>query len=185
MSTVGAFPLGSGSKDAALLADLSAGVYTAHVTNHSGTSGLALLEFYDADGASSPSASTARLTNISGRAHVGTGNDVLIAGFVLSGNRTKRLLIRAIGPGLKQHGVMDFLADPELQIFRGGALIASNDNWNSTDATLFPAIGAFALDNGSKDASLVLDLPPGVYTAITRGVSRTVGSALIEIYEMQ
>jgi hypothetical protein len=153
------------------------------VSNVAGGSGLALIELYDTD-AASPSAGFARLVNISGRARVGTGNDVLIAGFVISGDGTKRLLVRATGPGLQKLGVGDFLADPELSIYRGAERIAVNDNWNPTDAATFSLVGAFGFESGSKDASLVLDLPPGGYTAVIRGIKSSTGTALIEVYEV-
>ena len=182
-NSLGAYPLAVGSKDSALLSTLAPGAYTTHVTSTSGATGIALIELYDADSAP-VSASSARLVNVSGRAHVGTGDNVLIAGFVLSGNSTKRLLIRAIGPGLKAQGVTDFLADPELLIYHGSEVIVTNDNWNYADANTFATVGAFALDPASKDAALVLDLSPGVYTAMVRGVGGTTGSALVEIYEV-
>jgi hypothetical protein len=180
---LGAFPLTRGSKDAALFSTLAPGAYTAHVSGTNNTSGTALIELYDADPAP-PSSSTARLVNISGRAHVGTGDNVLIAGFVLSGNSTKRLLIRAIGPGLKKQGLTDVLGDPELLIYQGNRMILSNDNWNAGDASAFAAVGAFPLDDGSKDSALIIDLPAGVYTAVVHGLGGSTGSALVEVYEV-
>jgi hypothetical protein len=181
--SLGAFPLARGSKDAALMAVLKPGAYTTHVTATDGGSGTALIELYDADPAPA-STSAGRLVNISGRAYVGVGDNVLIAGFVLSGSSTKRLLIRAIGPGLKKQGLSDILSDPELLIYQGGRVVASNDNWNASDAATFDAVGAFPLDPGSKDAALTVDLPAGVYTAVVRGVGQTAGPALVEIYEV-
>jgi hypothetical protein len=109
------------------------------------------------------------------------------SGFVLTGNSVKRLLIRAIGPGLNKLGVTEPLDDPELIVRRGSDILATNDNWTVGDLVLtdsFKQVGAFALEPGSKDAAVVLDLAPGVYTATVRGVGSATGSALIEIYEL-
>ncbi|MCX6943602.1 MAG: immunoglobulin domain-containing protein [Opitutales bacterium] len=115
---VGAFPLSSAlSKDAALYLTPSSGVYTAKVTGVGGTSGIALAEIYDASG-SAYSATTPRLTNVSARAQVGTGDGVLIAGFVVDGTASRTVLIRAVGPTLGTYGVGGVLADPQLELTR-------------------------------------------------------------------
>lgn len=182
-NALGAYPLARDSKDAALFTVLPPGAYTAHVTSTTGASGVALVELYDAGGIPT-SASSPRLVNLSGRARVETGDNVLIAGFVLSGTNAKRLLIRAVGPGLRAQGVTDALADPQLTIYRGAEAIAMNDDWNSADQPVFKQVGAFDLTSGSKDAALIADLVPGVYTAVVRGANSSTGTALIEIYEV-
>ncbi len=96
---VGAFPLPAGSKDAAMLSELSAGGYTAQLTGADGGGGAALFELYDTDALSSPS--SARLTNLSIRTVAGSGDNVVITGFNISGDAPKRFLIRAIGPELE------------------------------------------------------------------------------------
>jgi hypothetical protein len=182
-NALGAYPLPHGSRDAALVAALSPGAYTLQLTQSNGSApGLALVELYHA-GPAPASDLDPRLVNLSGRAHVGAGDNVLIAGFVLAGTSTKRLLIRAIGPGLRSHGVSDFLSDPELLVHRGTEVVAANDNWSGTDG-VFSAVGAFALDVASRDAALVFDATPGVYTVVVRGVAGSNGSALVEIYEV-
>ncbi len=184
-TALGAFPLARNSKDAALLTTLSHGVYTAHVTasNSTTATGMALVELYDADAAPN-SAASPRLVNLSGRARVGTGDNVLIAGFVISGHSTERVLIRAVGPGLVSQGVSDALLDPELSVHHGAEIVGENDNWQHWQSDVFSAVGAFPLAAGSADAALVLDLSPGIYSAVVKGVNGSTGTALVEIYEV-
>jgi hypothetical protein len=175
------FPLSPNSKDAALLATLPSGTYTAHLTTSGGT-GVALLEVYDAD----PGTPTTRLAGLSARDQVGTGDNILIAGFIITGNVSRTVLIRGIGPALAHYGVSGVLANPQLQVFQGSTLLAQNDDWGNdiTLATVAAQVNAFALDANSKDAALLLTLPPGAYTAQVSGVGNTTGVALVEIYEV-
>ncbi len=182
MSSVGAFPLPLASKDAAILAALTSGNYSAPIFASTGDSGVALLEVYDADGSS-----TATITNVSTRGYVGTGNAVLIPGFSIAGSGTVRLLIRAVGPGLAGFGVADVLADPFITLYQGSSIIGSNDDWSSDAnasnvAACAAAVGAFALPVGSKDAAMIAVLPAGTYTAAVSGVANSTGNALVEIY---
>ena len=182
MATAGAFALTAGSKDAAIAVPLAPGAYTAPVTAADGGSGVALLEVYDGS-----TATTAAVLNASTRAYVGTGEGVLIPGFVIGGTGTLRLLIRAVGPGLAGFGVEGTLADPLLTLFGGSTALATNDNWslaaNSAEiATTATAVGAFALTVGSKDAVILTTLTPGAYTAVVSGVGNATGTALVELY---
>lgn len=188
-SQVGATPLTSPiSKDAALVFTTKAGVYTAQVLGAGTTSGVALAEIYDATAAESISASTPRLTNVSARAQVGTGEHILIAGFVISGETSRTVLIRGLGPALVPAGVNNALADPQLTLFPfSGPALASNDNWggDATIKTVALAVGASTLPSDtSKDAALLVTLAPGVYTAQVSGVGGTTGVGLIEVYEV-
>jgi hypothetical protein len=178
---VGDFPLSPNSKDAALLTTLPGGTYTAHLTAQSGT-GVALVEAYDAD----PGTPTSRLASLSARDQVGTGDNILIAGFVVTGNVSRTVLIRGIGPTLAHYGVSGVLANPQLQVFQGNTLLAQNDDWggDTTLAAVAAQVYAFALDASSKDAALLLTLPPGAYTAQVSGIGNTTGVALVEIYEV-
>jgi len=142
-------------------------------------SGVVLVELYDAGAGNSP-----RLANVSARNHVGTGGDLLIAGFVVDGVGPKSVLIRAVGPTLAAFGVQGTLADPKLQIFQGERLVAENDDWSPSLATAFGRVGAFSLVAGSLDAALTLTLQPGAYTAQITGVNGGTGEALVEIYEL-
>jgi hypothetical protein len=114
MASAGAFALSAGSKDSALVAALAPGAYTVPVASTDASSGVVLLEVYDA----SP-AGGSTVVNASTRAFAGTGNAVLIVGFVINGTGSVRCLIRAVGPALSTLGVADALADPALSLFLG------------------------------------------------------------------
>ena len=176
--TVGAFALGNGSKDAGFLQTVDG---TRSIMAQGTGAGVVLVEAYDTG---TPSA--ARLVNVSARNRVGTGDDILIAGFNISGaGGPKPLLIRAVGPGLAALGVPGTLADPKLEIFDGnGAKVVENDSWNASLAAVFSSVGAFALPAGSRDAALVVSLAPGSYTAQVSGVGGLTGDAIIEVYEL-
>jgi len=182
-TSVGAFPLPNGSRDAALLPDLPGGTYTAHVTGKAGATGVALIEVYDA-----ASAGSARLINLSARARVGTGEGILIAGFVVGGNAALPLLIRGVGPTLGALGVAGAIVDPQLALFRQGSRtpLLQNDNWGGIALlkTAFGAVGAFPLGDTSKDAALLVTLDPGVYTVQVSGVGNATGNALVEIFDV-
>ena len=179
----GAFALPEGGRDAAMLVTLPPGGYTVQVAG-SGTGtaaqGVAIVEVYEAD------ANPSTLVNLSCRANVGVDDDVLIAGFAVSGVAPKRVLIRAVGPTLSALGVTGTLADPILEVINQatGATVTANDNWTGDLATVFGSVGAFALNPGSADAALVTTLPPGAYTAKVSGSNRGTGVALVEVYEL-
>ncbi|HEY1110622.1 MAG TPA: YHYH protein [Opitutaceae bacterium] len=180
----GAFALTTGSRDAAVVTSLASGSYSA-VMGDGGSSGLALLEIYDGD-----TSAPARLVNVSTRAFVGTGEQVLIPGFVVGGEGTTKILIRAVGPGLAAFGVGGTLADPQMTLFRGTTAVASNDNWSGTaNATEIAAAattaGAFALASGSRDAAMLVELAAGAYTVSVNGAGATTGTALVELYVVQ
>lgn len=137
-----------------------------------------------------PSAGT--LINVATRAFVGTGDQVLIGGFVIQGSQPKRVLVRAAGPALAAFGVGDALADPVLRIFANGSMISDNDNWGDGRTTsasemsaAFQQVGAFAFSAGSADAALLATLPPGAYSAVVEGVGGATGTGLVEAYEVE
>lgn len=175
---LGAFAFHAGSHDAALLTTIN-GPYTTQVTGTG--SGAILVEAYDAGTNNGP-----KLTNVSARFHVGTGNDILIAGFVVAGTGTKQVLVRAIGPKLADYGVTGVLADPQLTVYDQGTAIASNDNWDASLGPIFETLGAFAPQPSSKDAAALVTLTAGKsYTVQVSGVGSTTGEALVEIYDAQ
>ncbi len=176
-SSVGAAAWPTGSRDAAVALTLPPGTYTAQVTGRNGTTGVALVEVYDADDATAPG----RLVNISTRSLVGAGDNVQIGGFVITGG-PKQLVIRAAGPALAAFAVSGYLPDPVLIVYSGSTAIAQNDDWNSALESHFAAVHAFAFANGSKDAALVLTLPAGAYTVHVSGKGAS-GIALVEGYE--
>jgi hypothetical protein len=134
----------------------------------------------------------AQLGNISTRAFVQTGDNVMIGGFIVQGAGPKRVIIRAIGPELSQYGVPDPLGNPRLELHNAaGALIGSNDDWQHT------IIGGVITRNqvadiqnsghaptDSSESAIIADLPPGNYTAIVRGVNDMTGVALVEVYDL-
>lgn len=182
---VGAFGLSSDtSKDAALVFSPAAGAFTAKVIGANNGTGIALVEVYDTGTGNAP-----KLTNLSARTQVGTGADALVAGFFVSGNTPKRLLVRAVGPTLGAFGLGGALADPVLEVRPLGSenIVATNDDWRGTAAlkAAFASVGAFSFaSDASKDAALVIELPPGGYTATVSGKSGTTGVALVEVYEL-
>jgi hypothetical protein len=184
-ASVGAFALTSGSTDAAATANVAPGSYTVRVNGAtSDMSGVALAEIYNAD---APTARV-RLVNVSTLGFVGTGDNVLAAGFTIRGNISKRVLIRAVGPGLTQFKVGSLLANPRLDVYAVGqsSLFATNDDWGGdpTLASAFTAAGAFQLDPNSRDAAIVLTLAPGGYTVVVSGSDGTTGNALVEVYDL-
>jgi hypothetical protein len=187
---VGAFPLPSGSVDAAMLRDFRAGSYTVQVSGAAAGTGVALMEIYDASGTPGNPAAipSARLGNVSARSAVGTGSGILIAGFAVNEN-SRAVLIRGVGPALAAFGVSGTLANPQLRIFQGSQPIAENDNWSAVSnaaaiTSAAASVGAFPLASGSADAALLLTLPPGSYTAQISGVNNATGVALVEVYEV-
>ena len=187
-SSVGAFawPIAS-SHDAALLENLPGGPYTAQVAGEASDSGVALAEVYDDTQPGARTPTTPRLVNISARVQVGTGGNILIAGFVIGGSTSKTVLIRASGPALIEFGVLGTLPDPMLQLYSGGTVVAASDGWggNPQIASAAASVGAFAWSNpASNDSAILVTLPPGAYTAQVAGASGDSGVALAEVYEV-
>jgi hypothetical protein len=176
-TSAGAFAFASAtSLDAALVASINGG-RTAHV--YGPAAGAVLVEGYDVG-----TGDAQKFTSLSARNRVGTGANILIAGFSLSGEGKRNLLIRAVGPTLGVFGVPSVLSDPKLEIYQGSTKIGENDNWASTLSTTFSSVGAFPLSAGSKDAAITVSLPAGGYTVQVSGADGGVGEALVEIYEL-
>jgi sugar lactone lactonase YvrE len=184
---VGAFPFTPGSTDAALLVTLNPGDYSATITSKDGNSGLALVEVYDAEALSN---SGSRAINISTRAQVSSGDNVLIAGFVIHGDSARRLLIRGVGPSLATFGVPGVLSTPQINVRDSkGALITTIRAWSARPdvddiRTAQQLTGAFALQEGSADAAAVLQLAPGPYTIEVSGINGASGVAMAEVYDL-
>lgn len=186
---LGAFALSPRGDDAAMIVELDPGAYTVQVQADAaanGSDGIALAEVYDAD----PGYSTARLTNLSTRAFVGSGDQVAIPGLVITGSSPKTYLFRVVGPKLTAYGVNGVLADPQLALQETNlGVFLRNDDWGMNRdvdelVSTTERVGAFALDPGSKDAALLATLKPGVYTVLATGAATSSGVALIEIYEV-
>ncbi len=179
---VGAFALADTSKDAAVLVELEPGAYTVHLADATGQQGVGLSEVY----VIAPQASGSGLVNLSARAEVGSGARVLVPGFVIGGTAARRVLIRGIGPGLEPFGVTNFLPDPEIEVYAGTDSLARNLDWSDEGQALlaqaFVEAGAQQLEEGSKDAAILMELAPGAYTAHIRSSDGTLGVALLEVF---
>ncbi|HEY2102291.1 MAG TPA: delta-60 repeat domain-containing protein [Chthoniobacterales bacterium] len=126
---------------------------------------------------------TPALQNISARAHVFTGDPVLIGGFIIEGADSKTVLIRGIGPSLSSFGISMPLANPILELHdHTGALIASNDNWKDTQESQIAATGLSP--SNDLESALLVTLSPGAYTAVVQGVAMTTGPGLVEIFDL-
>ena len=127
---------------------------------------------------------TAAVRNISTRGQVGSGDDVMIGGFILGGSEPTKVLVRAIGPSLRAFGISGALPDPVLELRNSdGSLLFENDDWATDqkqqilDSTLPPA--------DDRESAIVATLAPGNYTAVVRDATNSAGVALIEIYDLQ
>ena len=127
--------------------------------------------------------STPRATNLSTRLLVGTGNDVGIGGFIVTGSGPRHLLLRGSGPSLSQVGVPNALADPVLELHGPtGFTIITNDNWRDTQEAEIIATGR--APSNDLESAIVADLAPGAYTAFLRGNADTTGVGLVEIWDL-
>ncbi|MGB2971746.1 MAG: hypothetical protein WBD29_05200, partial [Candidatus Competibacter sp.] len=129
------------------------------------------------------STQSAQLINLSTRAWVGTGDSVLIAGFVIRGSSPKKVLIRAIGPSMAKAGVPNLLYDPTLTLYNGQTVLASNNDWQDSQKTAIEATGKAPPD--PQESAILTTLNPGPYTAIIRGANDTTGNALVEVYDIE
>lgn len=162
--------------EAAILTSLAPGSYTAIVRGANASTGIGLVEVYDLD---LPADSYP--INVSTRGVVGTGDAVMIAGFVVKGAESKTVVVRGIGPSLAAAGVTGALSDPSLELYdASGTLVQQNDNWADTQATALTAAGL--APSSARDAAIVATLAPGAYTAVIRGVGGATGVALAEVY---
>jgi len=181
---VGAFALPSGSADSALIANLTPGDYSVELSGANATTGVGLIEVYEVN-TSDPTLQA----NISTRAQVGTGGNILIAGFVVQGTQPAKVLIRAVGPTLLNFGVTGYLTQPVLTVYDSkNNVMGSNAGWEtvsnpSQTSSVAASVGAFALNANSLDSALVLTLPPGSYSAQVEGANGTTGIALVEVYQ--
>ena len=184
------FALAEGSLDAAALTTLSTATnlgYTVRIgPSGAATAGIAMAEVYDLDAVTSP----VQFASFSTLGFTGTGENVLTPGFIITGDGPKQLLIRAVGPTLSgaPYSVAGALADPQFRVvpLNMNLTVASNDNWGGTAAlqAAFAQTYAFALPAASRDAAVVVRLPPGGYTVQATGVGNTTGNVLVEVYDM-
>ena len=165
--------------EAALVATLPPGAYTAIVQGVGGASGIASVEVYDLD-----PGSDSRIGNISTRGKVETGDNVMIGGFIISADQPTKVIVRALGPSLATHNVAGSLANTTLDLHdRNGTVLASNDDWSSDQAA--EIIASHVPPTDPRESAIVLTLPPGNYTAVVRGKNSTRGVALVEVYNLE
>jgi hypothetical protein len=134
---------------------------------------------------------TGVLGNVSTRLQVGTGNNVLFAGFIIQGNASKTLLIRSAGPSLTQFGVSGALGNPQLELHDANNTIGTNDNWQTTQiGGVITSDQTAAIQNSGAPPSdpaepaMIATLPAGSYSAIVQGVGGTQGVATVEVYDL-
>ena len=163
--------------ESAILVTLPAGSYSAVVSSN-GDPGIASVEIY----VDSSAGLSGDLVNISTRGNVSSGDEILIGGIIITGNASKRLLFRGMGPSLIVPGSPS-LRDPELLLFDGiGEIIDSNDNW--LNASNWDEIEATQLIPMDQEAALLVDLEPGSYTIHLRSEQPDSGIGLVEIYSL-
>lgn len=167
----------SNDNEAAIVANLPPGAYTAIVTGSGNTSGIGIVEVYDLDARDA----VPRAINVSTRGRVQTGDAVMIAGFVVQGTTPKKVVIRVLGPSLIPFGIQGALLDPVIELSRDGGLIALNDSWRATQQAELQGLGLAPGDD--REAAIVATLQPGAYSAVVRGAGGTTGIAIVEVYD--
>ncbi len=210
MSALGAFAP-TGSSDSALMMTVPMGAYTTIVGGNANGTGIALAECYDAN-AVAGAGSKAHLANMSARANVGTGNNVLIGGFVIAAGpsgASATVLLRAMGPSLGLMGVTGALASPTMTLYDGNSkAIATATMWTtmptlasgtsaspvhagieSASLGMMTSVGAFPPMAGAADSAMVATLPPGSYSVVVSGLPDSAGMpmtgiVLLELYLM-
>jgi len=166
--------------EAAIDATLNPGAYTGVVRGNGNTTGIGLVEVYDLS-----QAVLSKLDNISTRALVGTGNDIVIAGFILGNNSGgTRIVVRGIGGSLTAFGVANALANPTLELRdNNAALLASNDNWQDVPAQAAELTAAGLAPTNASESGIAITLGPGQYTALLAGQGNTSGVGVVEVYD--
>jgi len=169
--------------ESAIVITLNPGAYTAILRGKNNTSGVALIEIYDLNvGVAS------KLANLSTRAFVSTGDDIVIAGFLLStGGGSDRIVVRGIGPSLAPSvfPVSAVLADPTLELRdTNGALLTSDNNWQDKLAKATEIIAAGLAPANRLESGISATLPPGLYTALLAGRVGGTGIGVVEIYDL-
>ena len=166
--------------ESAIDTTLNPGAYTAIVSGKNNTSGLGLIEVYDLS-----QSVDSKLANISTRAFAGTGDDIVIAGFILGGNSgDDRIVVRGIGPSLAAVGVPNALADPTLEVRdSNGALLVANNDWQDDPAQAAELTAAGLAPTNNLESGIATTLAPGLYTALLAGLNDGTGVGLVEVYD--
>jgi hypothetical protein len=167
--------------ESAIVITLQPGTYSAIIRGQGNTTGVGLLEVYDVD-----RTTTSRLGNVSGRASVQTGDNVLISGFIVGQNiGAAKVVVRALGPSLVQAGIANPLADPTLELRdSNAALIIGNDNWQDDANQAAQVTSSGLAPPNSQESAIATSLLPGMYSAIVAGKSGGTGVGLVEVYNL-
>jgi hypothetical protein len=167
----------SDALESAILITLAPGPYTAIVAGANGTTGVGLIEVFEVDHPEAP------FINIATRGKVLTGNDVMIAGFIVQGTGQQTVVVRGRGPSLASQALPGVLTNPTLTLVRSsdGTAIAANDNWQSAANMATLQASGYAPANPAESAILI-SLDPGAYTAIVSGVGGETGVAIVEVF---
>jgi hypothetical protein len=166
--------------ESAIAATLVPGAYTAIVTGNGNTSGVGLVEVYDLN-----QAVDSKLANLSTRAFVSTGDNIVIAGFLLSDSATSdRVVVRGIGPSLTALGITNPLPNPTLELRdTNGALLVENNDWQDNAVQAAEITAAGLAPNHNLESAIAATLPPGLYTALLSGLNSSIGIGVVEVYD--
>jgi hypothetical protein len=167
--------------ESAIVATLVPGPYTAIVSGNGGSSGVGLVEVYDLN-----QVVDAKLANLSTRAAVSTGDNIVIAGFVLSiGSGNDRIVVRGLGPSLSAVGIPNVVADPKLELRdANGALLSLNNDWQDDAAQAAELTAVGLAPTNSLESAIVATLPTGLYTALLSGTNGNTGIGVVEVYDL-
>ncbi len=168
-------------RESAILATLPPGAYTAIMAGKDATVGIGLVEVYDLD-----TGAASKLANISTRAFADTGNNLMIAGFILGNSSSNSdIIVRGLGPSLSGMGVSNTLPDPALELRDSdGNIIYSNNDWQDVPAQAVAITAAGLAPTNTKEAAISRSLAPGVYTVLLRDQNGATGNGLVEIYQV-
>jgi hypothetical protein len=166
--------------ESAIVGTLAPGAYTAIMRGSGDASGVGLVEVYDLD-----QGVDSKLANLSTRALVRTGNDIVIAGFLLSDSSTSdRVVLRGIGPSLIALGITNALLNPALELRdTNGALLVANNDWQDNVIQASEIIAAGLAPANNLESGIAATLPPGLYTALLSGLNGATGIGVIEVFD--
>lgn len=169
----------SNALESAIILELEPGAYTVIMSGVGGGVGLGIIEVFDID----EEGFISLLTNISTRGSIGTGDNVMIGGFIISGPDARTVLLRARGPSLSGAGVTGALSDPTIRLFAGENLIDSNDDWQTAPNAADITSSGFAPENPLESA-LLRTLSPGGFTLIVEGFEGATGVGIVEAFDL-
>ena len=165
--------------ESAIVVTLAPGAYTAILRGNGNATGIGLVEVYDLQ-----ISATSKLGNLSTRGLVGSAQNVMIGGTIITGPDVARVAFRALGPSLSAAGIQNPIGDPQLDLFdANGSKISSNNNWK--DSQQIAIAGAGLAPSSDFESAILSDLAPGNYTAVVSGVNGATGIGLVEAYHLQ